>query len=174
MNQPISPRAFVSLSMEEMERQNNASKDMNAKLVTFLETQKIDWNNKINPLFEKLRTNFVLDGTKEVVDAQAYALAYKQHIADDISKYMDKRSKENAKYKKLMQERFDFYATGAGLKTNTGEKKVLLDGSLSEQYRTIELFDTHLEYLRASMKNLDSFGYTIKNLIDLMNYLGKG
>jgi hypothetical protein len=34
------------------------------------------------------------------------------------------------------------------------------------------LIENHIEFLRNSSKNLESLGYTIKNIIELMNYLG--
>jgi hypothetical protein len=59
------------------------------------------------------------------------------------------------------------------VKTNTGEKVILIEGHISENERTIELIDSYIDFLRDTSKNLESFGFSIKNRIELMNYLGK-
>jgi hypothetical protein len=59
------------------------------------------------------------------------------------------------------------------LKTNAGEKSTLIDAHLAENDRTILLIENYIEFLRSSSKNLEGLGYTIKNIIELMNYLGR-
>ena len=107
------------------------------------------------------------------MDVQSLALTYRQLINEQISFFLNKRSKEEVKIKKLKQDKFVFYATGFGLKTNLGEKGLLIDAHISENDRNIQLIENYIEFLRSSSKNLESLGYTIKNIIDLMNYLGK-
>ena len=75
--------------------------------------------------------------------------------------------------KKLKQDKFVFYATGFGLKTNLGEKALLIDAHIAENERNLQLIDVHVDFLRNSSKNLETLGYTIKNIIELMNYLGR-
>ena len=37
----------------------------------------------------------------------------------------------------------------------------------------VELIENYIEYLRQTNKNLESLQFTIKNIIDLFNYLGR-
>jgi tRNA(Ser,Leu) C12 N-acetylase TAN1 len=54
-----------------------------------------------------------------------------------------------------------------------GEKTLLIDAHVSEEQRNIELIENYIEFLRQSNKNLESLQFTIKNIIDLFNYLGR-
>ena len=158
---------------EEVDRIKKA-KETNERLEEFFENKRTQWNEQISPLFKVLSMD--LDNPsngKKLLDSQASALTFKQNINDEISLFLTKRSRETTKIKKLRQDKFIFYATGFGVKTNLGEKGILIDGHLSENDRTLELIESYVEFLRDTVKNLESFGYSIKNMIELMNYLGK-
>ena len=66
-----------------------------------------------------------------------------------------------------------FYALGVGLKTSLGEKNTLIDAHIAENERNIQLIENYVEFLRSTSKNLEALGFTIKNIIELMNYLGR-
>ena len=53
-----------------------------------------------------------------------------------------------------------------------GEKSILIDAHLAENDRAIELIESYITFLRDTNKNLESFGFTIKNMTELLNYLG--
>lgn len=149
-------------------------KETNDKLEIFFENKRNDWSKEIKPLFNVFSIDLANPSNfKKVLEAQSIALSHRQTINEQISLFLNKRSKESTKIKKLKQEKFIFYATGFGIKTNMGEKNLLIDAHLSEYDRTMELIETYIEFLRDTTKNLESFGYSIKNMIELMNYLGK-
>lgn len=148
------------------------SKETNQKLEEFFSTKRKEWNDLITPLFKVLSLD--LDNpvsSSSILDAQSMALTHRQNINEEISLYLTKRSREETKIKKLKQDKFIFYATGFGVKTNLGEKGILIDGHLSENDRTMELIESYIQFLRDSIKNLEAFGFSIKNMIELMNYL---
>jgi hypothetical protein len=155
---------------EEIDRINK-SRETNDKFETFFDGKRETWNKNIEPLFTILKDNFTLEKKDKIIEVQSLALSYRQVINEEVSYFLNKRSKEEVKLKKLKQDKFIFYATGFGLKTNMGEKSVLIDGHIAENERSMQLIDVHLEFLRSSAKNLESLGYTIKNIIELMSYL---
>jgi hypothetical protein len=157
---------------EEIARINKA-KETNDKLEEFFNGKREEWTNNITPLFEVIKNNFTLESSIKIMEVQSVALSYRQMINEQISFFLNKRSKEEVKIKKLKQDKFVFYATGFGLKTNLGEKGLLIDAHIAENDRNIQLIENYVEFLRSSSKSLESLGYTIKNIIDLMNYLGK-
>jgi hypothetical protein len=59
------------------------------------------------------------------------------------------------------------------LKTNTGEKSVMVDGDLAELDRTIELMQLHIDFLRDCVKTVDNLQFAVKNRVMLMEYLVK-
>ena len=110
---------------------------------------------------------------KKILEAQSLALSYRQMINENINFFLNKRSKESTKIKKIRQDKFVFYAIGFQVKTNTGEKAILIDAHLAENDRCIELIESYITFLRDTVKNLEAFGFTIKNMIELLNYLGR-
>jgi hypothetical protein len=157
---------------EELDRINKI-KETNDKLEEFFNEKREEWTRNVEPLFDVIKSNFTLESFSKVVDSQATSLSYRQRINEQISFFLNKRSKEEVKLKKVKQDKFMFYALGVGLKTSLGEKNTLIDAHISENERNIQLIENYIEFLRSTSKNLESLGYTIKNIIELMNYLGR-
>lgn len=157
---------------EEVERINKI-KETNDRLEGFFQDKRSEWSNMIGPLFSVLKNEITQESSKKIMEAQALCLSYRQMITDQISVFLDKRSKQDVKLKRLKQEKFIWYATGFGVKTNMGEKSLLIDAHVAEEQRNIELIENYIEFLRQSNKNLESLQFTIKNIIELFNYLGR-
>ena len=157
---------------DEIDRINKV-KETNDKMEEFFNDKRSKWGKNIDPLYESLKTNFTSETTNKIIDTQALALSYRQALNEEVSYFLNKRSKEDVKLKSIKQEKFLFYATGFGLKTNMGEKNVLIDAHIAENDRSIQLIDVHVDFLRSCSKNLEGLSFTIKNIIELYNYLGK-
>lgn len=158
---------------EEIERIRK-TKETNDKLEEFFNDKRSEWNKTVEPLFKVLSLDLSNpSNSKDLLDAQALALTHRQQIYEQINFFLNKRSRETTKIKKLRQDKFVFYATGFGIKTNLGEKGILIDGHIAENDRCMELIESYIEFLRDTVKNLESFSYSIKNMIELMNYLGR-
>ena len=149
-------------------------KDTNDKLEEFFNDKRSEWNKNVEPLFKVIRVDLTNPSSpNQILEAQSIALSYRQQINEQINFFLNKRSKETTKIKKLRQDKFIFYATGFGVKTNLGEKGILIDGHLAENDRSLELIESYIEFLRDTTKNLESLSYSVKNMIELMNYLGR-
>jgi len=160
-------------NQDEIDRINKV-KETNDKLEEFFNDKRSEWNKNVEPLFKVLSIDLSNpSNSKQLLDAQSIALSFRQQINEQINFFLNKRSKETTKIKKLRQDKFIFYATGFGIKTNLGEKGILIDGHLAENDRSMELIESYIEFLRDTVRNLESFGFSIKNMIELMNYLGR-
>jgi len=160
-------------SQEEVERINKV-KETNDRLEEFFNDKRAEWNKTVEPLFKVLTVDLSNPtNSKKILEAQSLALTHRQQINEQINFFLNKRSKETTKIKKLRQDKFIFYATGFGIKTNLGEKGILIDGHIAENDRSLELIESYIEFLRDTVRNLESLGFSIKNMIELMNYLGR-
>lgn len=160
-------------TQEEVDRIRKVQ-ETNEKLEDFFNDKRKEWNDLVTPLFKVLSIDLSNpSNSRKLLEEQSLALTYRQLINEQINVFLNKRSKETTKIKKLRQDKFIFYATGFGVKTNLGEKGILIDGHLAENDRTMELIESYIEFLRDTVRNLETFGYSIKNMIELMNYLGK-
>ena len=155
---------------EELENIKKTS-ETNDKIEEFFNNKRLEWKTNIDPLFSLLKDNFTIERKDKIIEIQSLSLSYRQIINEEISLFLNKRSKEDVKIKKLKQEKFVFYATGFGLKTNLGEKSMLIDAHIAENERSLQLIDVHIDFLRSSSKSLESLGFAIKNIIELFNYL---
>lgn len=163
-------KIFSKEDLEEI----NRKRERNDKMEEFLKVKRSEWNDRIEGVFETIKhRNMNAQEYAKVIDAQALALSYIQKINEESSYFLNKMSKEDTSLKENKQEKFIFYSTGFGLKTNLGEKKILIDGHVAEDERGVQLLETHIDFLRESVKNLQSFNYSIKNLVALMEYLGE-
>jgi hypothetical protein len=150
------------------------TKDTNDRLEELFNDKRAEWNKQVEPLFKALTTDLSNpSNSKYILEAQSTALSFRQQINENINFFLNKRSKETTKIKKLRQDKFVFYAIGFQVKTNMGEKAILIDAHIAENDRCIELIESYITFLRDTVKNLEAFGYSIKNMIELMNYLGR-
>lgn len=157
---------------EDIERVNK-QKETNDKLETFFLNKREDWTSKLNPLFEVVNLEPSRETSSRIIETQSLCLSYRQIINEQISLFLEKRTKTDVKIKKLKHDKFIWYATGFGIKTNMGEKTVLIEAQAAEEQRNMELIENYVEFLRTSLKNLESLQYTIKNIIELFNYLSR-
>ncbi len=95
---------------EEIERINKA-RETNDKLEDFFASKRDTWNKNMDPLYISLRDNFTIDNSQKIIEIQSLALSYRQVINEEISLFLNKRTKEEVKMKKLKQDKFVFYAT---------------------------------------------------------------
>jgi hypothetical protein len=58
------------------------------------------------------------------------------------------------KIKKIRQDKFIFYATGFGIKTNLGEKTLLIDAHLAENERGIQLIEINFIQFNSAFHTL--------------------
>ena len=157
---------------EEVERINKL-KETNDRLEEFFYNKRAEWSKLIEPLFEILKLEINSQTSKQIMETQSLCLSYRQLITEQISTFLDRRSKQDVKLKRIKQDKFIWYATSFGVKTNMGEKSLLIEAHVAEEQRNIELIENYIEYLRQTNKNLESLQFTIKNIIDLFNYLGR-
>lgn len=163
---------MILYTKEEIDRIDKI-KETNDKLEEYFQLRREEWNSNLSPLFDVIKMSLTAENASKIFEIQSLSLSYRQVLNEQISFFLNKRTKEEVKNKKIRQDKLIFYATGFGLKTNTGEKSILIDAHLAENDRNILLIENHVEFLRNSSKNLESLGYTIKNIIELMNYLGR-
>ena len=156
-------------STEEVERIGKL-KETNDRLEDFFNSKRTDWKNLTDPLFDVLKIEINSQSSKKIMESQSMSLSYRQLINEQISSFLDKRSKQEVKLKRIKQDKFIWYSTSFGVKTGLSEKTILIEDHVAEEERNIELIENYIEFLRQTNKNLESFQYTIKNILDLFNY----
>ena len=160
---------YTKTELEKLEK----LKETNDKLEEYFKEKREKWSLLVEPLFESVKIQINSDTIKKVTECQGLCLSYRQMISEEISVFMNRRSKQSVKLKKVRQDKFLWYATSFSVKTNVGEKSLLIDAHVGEDQRNMEIIENYIEYLRQTIKNLESLQYSFKNIVELMNYLGR-
>jgi len=147
---------------------------LNDKRETVLEKSRNQISTRLEPIFNAIFSkNFATNKSKDLIDAQASSLSLRQSINESIAKHTYSLFKVKSENNFLEQEKYLFYSIGVSIKlTSDRAKKIMIDGNLRENVRQSEIIEAHIEFLRECLKTLESYQYSIKNAISLMEYLG--
>lgn len=158
---------------EELDRIQEVE-DKNERYIEFFKKEKKDWNTNLQSIFDVIyQDNISKNNSKQLINAQAMSLNYRQALNEKVTDYANVLTQVKSEIKKLYQIKFLFNSTNIAFKLNMGEKKLLIEGNLRENLRQSQLLETHIEFLRESIKTLETFSFSVKNVIALMDYLGK-
>jgi hypothetical protein len=56
-----------------------------------------NWKTEIEPLFETIKVEINLQTSRQIIETQSLCLTYRQKITEEISSFLDKRSKQDVK-----------------------------------------------------------------------------
>ena len=79
---------------EEVERINKL-KETNDKLESFFTDKRENWKKQIEPLFETIKIEITTQTSKKIMETQSLCLTYRQIITEEISSFLDRRSKQD-------------------------------------------------------------------------------
>jgi len=145
----------------------------NDRFEELFDNARSEWTKKIDPIFNVVKGHFSSADSDRIIESQAMALGYRQELQEEIAKWLNRIARENTSIKELKAQKFIFYSTGFPIKTNTSEKGILIEYNIRENQRTVKILEVYVEFLRECVNNLESFGYSVKNIIALLEYLGK-
>ena len=97
----ISFDEFLALNtLQEQLEENEYVKEIRS----IFNDKRVEWNKNIEPLFKVLSLDLSNPSNgKTLLDAQANALTHRQQINEQINFFLNKRSRESTKIKKLSQ-----------------------------------------------------------------------
>ncbi len=84
-------------NQEELDRIKKV-KETNDRLEEFFNEKRAEWNKNVEPVFKVLSADMSnVTNSRQVLDAQAIALSYRQQINEQINFFLNKRSRETTK-----------------------------------------------------------------------------
>jgi predicted nucleotidyltransferase len=141
--------------------------EMNDDLVKELTKKEDYWNNTISNITKKLNCT-----AQETVDLQAESLSQKQMLSDEIKYMTYELYKFMPILKKQRKSKIEFYLSKYPLKTQGPDRLKLIESDLAFYDQRKDIYDTHIEFLRESLKTMEQIGYAIKNKVTLYNLTG--
>lgn len=133
------------------------------KLMVKLKNSEDYWNETIRSLSARLNCS-----AKDVVSLQADAISISQQLNEQIKQMSYTLYKLMPKIKMYKKQRFEYYAGAqAPYATNATERTKLVEWDLAIYDHKKDVLDTHIEFLRESLKVMNVIGYAIKNKVSL-------
>ena len=136
----------------------------NAKVEEFFTTERNQWDEEKKNILDIFSSK---DLERICSELQSANLAFRSRSMERITSTMSRLSKETNQYKKSLGDRREYYLTNFGLKVSDTQTKEMLNRDLSEVQRSIDILETHIEYLRENIKWSDQIGYAVKNKIEI-------
>lgn len=153
----------------------NKLTEKNDKTEEFFDNNRKKWNEELKPLNDyTLVPHLTQDYAQKLLERQLTALAYRQNINDEISFYLNKRTKEDIKLSQAKADKLIWYSIGSPLsKKNFTASQIstLIESHVGQQQRAVYIIDSYIEFLRTTMKGLDSLSFNMKYIVEFFNAL---
>lgn len=145
----------------------------NEQFEDFFTQRRFDFNEKIEELISRpRRRELSTTNTAKIVEEESLALSYRAQINEEIAKYLNKLSKAKVELKEAEHDKTIFYVSGAsGFKLSAPQAKIAVESVVAEYDRKCELIESYIEFLRGANSQLETFAFTIKNTIALLQLL---
>lgn len=131
------------------------------KLISKLNERENFWNKTIDDLSKKLNCS-----AKDVVPLQAETISLYQQLNEQIKSMSYEIYKIMPKIKAFKKQRFEYYAGAmAPYANNATERMRLIEWDLAKFDQRKDILDSHVDYLRMTLKDVDNMNYAIKNKI---------
>lgn len=139
----------------------------------FFTNRRGDLLSKVEDLISRPRRRELSStNTAKIVEEESLCLSYRSDINNEISKYLNKLSKANVTLKEAEHDKTIFYVSGAsGFKLSATQAKIMVESVVAENKRNCELIESYIEFLRGILKDLETFAFTVKNTIALLQLL---
>ena len=166
------PYRIKTLPKGEMETIENL-KLINEQSESFFSSKREEWFDKVDELVSRPRRRELSStNTQKIIEEESICLSYRAELNVEISKYLNKLSKSNVERKEAEHDKTIFYISGAsGFKLSATQAKVLIESVVAERERNCEIIESYIDFLRGILKDLETFAFTIKNTIALLQLL---
>ena len=146
---------------------------VNEQLEDFFREKRAELLEKVEELISRpRRRELSATNTAKIVEEESLCLSYRGDLNNEISKYLNKLSRANVELKEAEHDKTIFYVSGAsGFKLSATQSKVMVESVCAEKERNCELIESYIEFLRGILKDLETFAFTIKNTIALLQIL---
>lgn len=164
---------LIKIYEEEEIKRIESVKLKNDKFEEKLMEKRAEWNNRVKHIYEKHEMSAA--GVEKMITLQSEALSLRQELAEDKTHFTNMLIKKIVSIKKTSAEKAAYMAFPGNInyKLSSKQEGYFLDAYLAEDNRSKMILEVYIEFLQDTVKNLDSFQYSIKNTIDFLNYLHK-
>ena len=148
---------------EENQAQENPS-SKNDSLYHRFSTERDDWTNQVKSLAERLKNIY------DVGDLLTDLYSQRQIAGDYVHEIASLGSRLNKIYRERKRERYIHYTQNYDLRLDKDPKNMFIEVDLAELVERRELIQNHLEFMRETLRSIDTICYGVKHRIALEEY----
>jgi hypothetical protein len=149
--------------MSEEKTQMEAS-SKNEGLHARFQTEREEWTTKVQSLTERLKS--IYDCAELLTDLYSQ----RQIAGDYIHELVAHSSKLNRVYRERKRERFLHYTQNYDLRLDKDPKMLFIDVDLADLVERREILQNHLDFMRETLRSIDTICYGVKHRIALEEY----
>lgn len=121
-----------------------------------------NWTKRIQSLSEKMKN------IPELRELMNIVYSERQLCVDYYYTLMNMIAKQNKNYKVKYAKRFNFYKTQSEIRYNSDTQIVnQINADLSDDLYTLNLLESHFNFMKESLKSIDAIIFGINNRIKL-------
>lgn len=154
------------MSQDVTDKKQDKQEDLDIFLDSF-NTERKEWDDVVKKLSYRIK-----DDLKQSFFLESEAISRRVELNERIYYYTSLLSKFSLKLKEMRKIKFEYYVSKYEIKTNSSEKKMLMESD----FRWVEIRIDHIqymiEYLSETRKSVDHIIWSVKNKIGIYNILG--
>ena len=126
--------------------------------------ERDDWTTRITGLTERLKSIF------DVAELLTDLYSQRQIAGDYIHELVALSSKLNRIYRERKRERFLHYTQNYDLRLDKDPKMLFIEVDLADIVERREILQNHLDFMRETLRSIDTICYGVKHRIALEEY----
>jgi len=136
----------------------------NEGLHSRFQTEREGWTSKVQSLTERLKS--IYDCAELLTDLYSQ----RQIAGDYIHELVAHSSKLNRVYRERKRERYLHYTQNYDLRLDKDPKMLFIDVDLADLVERREILQNHLDFMRETLRSIDTICYGVKHRIALEEY----
>jgi hypothetical protein len=143
---------------------NEEASSKNDVLYARFSKEREDWTSKVSSLSERLRNIY------DVAELLTDLYSQRQIAGDYAHELVGHASRLNRIYRERKKERFLYYTQNYDLRLDKDPKMLFIDVDLADLVERREILQNHLEFMRETLRSIDTMCYGVKHRIALEEY----
>jgi hypothetical protein len=148
----------------ETNHQTSSNNKINEELISRFKTERNEWTDRVKDLSERMRDIY------KVADLQTDVYSYRQIAVEYSHTLMTHLTKVNQVFRARKIERWEHYTRNYDLRMEKDPKELHIFVDIADINERKELLQNHLEFMRETVKTIDTISFGIKHRIQLEEY----
>ncbi len=150
--------------MSEEKTQGMETSSKNEGLYTRFAKEREKWTETVQSLSERIRNIY------DVAEMLTDLYSQRQIAGDYIHELVALSAKINRVYRERKKERFLHYTQNYDLRLDKDPKMLFIDVDLADLVERREILQNHLDYMRETLRSIDTICFGVKYRISLEEY----